>query len=63
MLEYIAKAWKIEVKRGDECIGLITEDLDSVWGLHLQTCKVSGNELRQIADKLDELNGVKNDNI
>lgn len=30
---------------------------------NLNNVKLSGEELRQIADKLDELNGVNNDNI
>ncbi len=58
MLEFVVKAWKVEVRRKNvrDCVALITEDLEGYWGLHLQTCKVLPDELRQIADKLDELN-------
>lgn len=56
MLEYIAKGTKIEVRRKSELIGLLTQNLEGYWGLHLQTCNIMPVELRSIANRLEELN-------
>ena len=53
-------AWSIDISRGDNVIGYIT-NIANEFDINLLVYRISSSELRQIADKLDELNGVKND--
>ena len=53
-------AWSIDISRGDNVIGYIT-NIANEFDINLLVYRISSSELRQIADKLDELNGVNND--
>ena len=61
MLEFRSvDTWNISIIRGENVIGYIINIANNL-DINLLIYRISANELRQIADKLDELNGVKND--
>ncbi len=58
MLKFIQSFSRIQARRefSGDCICLLTENYEGKYGPHFQTSEVTPEELRQVADKLEELN-------
>lgn len=60
MLKFIKREGKVEALRNNierRCLCLYTQAFDGKsWLPQFQTCRITSDEIRQCADKLDELN-------